>query len=811
MIGSMQVYTMRSSLLKPIFSIFFIFSIGCGLKLGEKNKTENVVELKTASCMTPSISNLKLFFAGDASGEQVSESLVCLQGVLKDFQTNIRGKNQDAYTPDEISNFLTKQFLKKSGGLSRELLAEVMKLKVVLVGGDTELLTKNDINAIIDLIAKLKPELAKLAPHMKIIASKWVPTTEALANETKFIKAKGALEAFLNRVGNLLAATERSYEINDLMNLIIEAAKTSKDSDETVKKVTTAKGLIIKFKEVLIGGDAALTGKEWLPFTRTVGEAYFQLLRYKYFFDILKENQLAEKWKVHKIVATDILSLVNDLLSFKDDHVFTAEGLSSLVLTAQDLKYINSDPKKKQFTQKGLDSLFNALFKNILNKPEDRLAKKFLPGFNAAALQVVAIELKYWIDNQISIAEIFTANSEYTKEVLLVELSKKESSEGLKELIRAVSAKGLMNFNFAGYLKVLTPANGQYHIKDLDKANLSRTLSRIVIRSYANDLERINKLTGANLEELQFGFNQLKDLVLNLELVDPAKVDAFIPSRFRESNLFLSVSNGDSLASFEEIDHLVLHIISGYARAKSLEALALQKCVKQRNEILIKTVLDQECLLDVYFNEEESFSDLPGFAKIKTEKNEAGDAPKFSREENKKYYMALLSAAGHVPNKDNTILLGDANLFAHVVQYVEMIYFTFDTSNNGYLEREEGIKAFPTFKNLIAVIAKMDPRLQEPHHVGIFIWLLKVLRGPTKIEGLKFFGHCEQYKCRDKETGDVLTPGACNNPDFPDVDKTNDWNIQTTRIGIGKIFQLIADLTKPPAPPVSVPQAPTNP
>ena len=792
---------MRSNLFKIVLSLFFIFSIGCGLKIGERNKTEdeNVVELKTGACLKPSLADLKLFFAGDASGEQVSGSLVCLQGVLKDFQTNIRGKNKDAYTPDEISNFLSKQFLKDGGGLSRELLAEVMKLKVLLVGGNTELLTKNEINGIIDVIARLKPELAKLAPHMKIIVSKWVLTADNLTNETKFIKAKEALEVFLNRVGNLLASTERSYEINDLMNLIIEAVK-SKGNEEKVEKITKAKALVIKFKQVVIGGDAALKGKEWLPLVRTVGEGYFQLLRYKYFSDNLKENQIAEKWKVHKLVATDIVTLVGDLLSIKEDHIFASAGLVELILIAQDLEYINSDPEKKKFTQKGLDSLFNALFKNILNKPEDRLAKKILLGFNATALQVLATELKYWLENQISIAEIFAVKSEYNKELLLSELSKKEKSDGLKELLRAVSANGLMNFNAAGYLKILTPENGAYHIEDLNKANLSRTLSRVVIRAYANDLERVNKLVGISLEELQFGFNQLKDLVLNLELVDPAKADAFIPSRFRESNLFLSVSNGDALASFEEIDHLVLHIMSGSARAKSLEKLILQKCVKQHNEKLIDTVLHQQCLLDLFFDEEKSFSDLPGFAKLKSDKKENSDAPKVSPEDNKKYYMALLSAAGHIENPDKTVLFGDANLFAHVVQYVEMIYFTFDINRSGLLQREEGVKAFPTFKNLIAIIAKMDPRLQEPHHLGIFIWLLKMLRGPTKIEGLKFFGHCEQYKCRNLETGDVLAPGACNNPDFPDVDKSNDWNIETTRVGIGKIFQLIADLTKPKAP-----------
>ncbi len=354
----------------PIFlPVILFFIIGCGLKLGEKNKTKNVAELQSASCITQSISHFILFFAGDASAEQVSESLLCLQGVLKDFQTNIRGKNKDAYTADEVSNFISTQVIKSRSNTSAALLMEVMKVKVVLVGGNTELLTKNEINGLIDILARLKPEIIKLAPHMKIITSKWIPDADVAVKEIKFIGAKAAFEGFLNRVGNVLASGERSYELNDLANLVIEALKFSNGKAEVIAKIETLKTLIIQFKKSIIGGDAALTGKEWLPFTRTANEVLFQLQRYKYFYDDLKENQVSEKWKVNQKVVKDVSDLMRDLLIFKESHMFTTSELSALILTAQDLKYLNSKPEQKKFTQKGLVSLFDVLWKNILNPP----------------------------------------------------------------------------------------------------------------------------------------------------------------------------------------------------------------------------------------------------------------------------------------------------------------------------------------------------------------------------------------------------------------------------------------------------------
>ena len=775
---------MFSKLLKFGLAAVFLLNLGCGLKLGEKNKTENIAEIKGASCLTDSLDGFKLFFAGDATDEQVSSSLLCLQNVIVTFKENIRGQDPDSYTPEEVSNFLSKQFLKDGTSFRAELMSEIIKLKVVLLGGDTKVITKTEIDGLASLVARLKPELVKLNPHMKIIVSKWTPDSDALIKENKFIDAKAAFETFLNRIALMLASTKRSYEINDLVNLVIEAAKYAKTADDKIEKIETAKLLIGKFKEKLIGGNTALVGNEWVPFTRTLGEAFFQLLRYKYFFESLKENQIAEKWKVHKQVAKDVVDLLRDLLEFKETHFFSTADLTTLVLTAQELKYLNSKPEQKKFSKIALDALFEALWKNILNKPEERLSKKVLPGFNTSALETLATELNYWVDNQIIIGELYADKNEYSKADLLSELSTKRKSPGSDELVKVISARGFMNFDEKGYLEIITELNDKYHVKDLQNTNLTRTLARVIIRSYANEIDRINKLAGITLEEAEFAFAQLKELIYNLELVDPANT-TFISSRFRESNLFLSVSNGDSLASFEEINHLVLHILSGINRADSLKVISMEKCLKVKNENIAKSEFNQNCLLDMYYNEVNSFGSLPGFAKLKTDKNDKGEL-KFSPEQNKAYYLGLLKAAGYVPNdkveeKDRTVLLEEASLFPHVVQYVEMIYSTHDTNRDGYLQKDEAFRAFPVFEQIMKPVQKQFG-LEDKDLVGLFVWLLK--KGTVfPINNMKKF-------VKDHECNLHNDSKTC----------AQDWTINSTRIDIGKIFNLIAALTAPPKP-----------
>lgn len=1007
--------------------MLLLTTLSCGLKIGEKNKTENIAEIKSAACLDQSLSHFKLFFAGEANEEQVSTAFVCLQSVLKDFKDNIRGKNKEAYTPEEISNFISSKFLEDGAPLSADLMSEIFKLKVVLVGGQQKLLTKSEIDGIVTIIAKLKADVVKLVPHMKIIVSKWVSDKEDLnTKERKFLNAKSAFEVFLNRVALLLAATERGYEIDDLVNFAVEAARYAKSDAKTIQKINDARLLVQKFKITMIGGQSVLIGKEWVPFGKTLGEALFQFLRFNYFHKNLNDTQIAEKWKVYEQVGLDISNLIQDLMIFKgssllknqtivellnaaepllenitvnegliqqigkfkiiflgnhkdgkgadgwsqsdfsnlslkipplfkslvvvlqnikelkvnktglkkneikyedfnkaealvknaikdisdnvvdaydlislralivnlsetllkgkiklpdnfedlvtliksakytltgdegidltksniqlllnvgirgytnyvefsnfvnvfslsekefiynfdklltkvketlalelklkSSHMIITQEFAQLVLTAQKTKFIGT-----KLTEKGLNSLFGALWENILNKSEDRLAenKKVLPGLNGVAIQVIATELHHWVENQKIIADIYSSKNEYLKEDLLKELLKKEKTQALEELIHVITADGLMIFNDKKYLKILTNTylDGFYRVSDLSNTNLARTFARIAVRSYANDLERVHNLlvekSGITLTEAKFGFDQLSHFIFEMDLVEPENTE-FISSRFREANLFLTVSNGDSLtkleslADFKEINHLILHILSGASRAENLKKIAMEKCLKAEGETNSKKIFGLNCLLEMYYNEESSFAEMPGFAKLKFEKDEKGEL-KYSSKANKDFYLSLLFAAGYVPQNttpedERTIKLSDANLFPHVVQYVEMIFFRHDTNHDGYLQKDEALRAYPVFKETMNDLKNQMSILKDLEGndlIGVFIWLLK--KGTIfPVPAMKKFAR--DHECNLKNES---TPCA------------QDWTINSTRLNIGSIFNLIAAAT--PKPPV---------
>ncbi|MBY0453160.1 MAG: hypothetical protein K2P92_09000, partial [Bdellovibrionaceae bacterium] len=139
---------MRSNWLKLLF--FFAATttiLGCGLKLGEENKDKEVAEVGGASCLTDSTESFKKFIKGESTEDEVGVAVDCIQKVLLTFRDNIRGQTKNAYTPEELSKFLTKNVLKDKSELSPAFVLQFFKFKAVLVGGSGTQLTRDELTA----------------------------------------------------------------------------------------------------------------------------------------------------------------------------------------------------------------------------------------------------------------------------------------------------------------------------------------------------------------------------------------------------------------------------------------------------------------------------------------------------------------------------------------------------------------------------------------------------------------------------------------------------------------------------------------
>lgn len=672
-----------------------------------------------------------------------------------------------------------------------ELIQQVSKLKLVLLGTHaqgSEAWTVSDFKKLRDKLPKLFAMVQKAIDsleHLKVNAEAY------RKGEIKYEDFARAETVLLGVVEILTAEIMHGYDLRDLKQLVISLKPLLKD------KVNLPEDLEPLFS-LVYAGKVALTGEQGpqltianLQLILKVGARGFA--NFIEFMNFVKPFNLEEQEFTRNFVTwiTKINSTLALELKLKPSHVLTTTELVNAILAAQ-----NANMLKTKLQEESLTLAFNALWSNVLNKPEDRLSgRPSLLGFNDGALANLTTEIVYWVENQKTILGMYQARPEFNKDELAQMLQTRidsaksaVSKASALELRRVVVANGYMNYNAKGYLKILTDDVNRYVMRDLITANIAKTLARVLIRAYSGDIERVNNLTGVTLAEIQSGFDNLKRVAYDLELLDPSN-PSFISGRFMEASLFLSVSNGDEYANYEEINHLVMHIFSGIKRGDDLEVLATKKCLKNENLMFRKkSEFDEDCLLDLYLQEDSAFLGLPEFLKIKTDRKEDGE-PRYTPEMNKAYYFSLLKAAGHVPKENKTVILADASLFPHVVQYIEMIYWRHDENKNGLLEKDEALKAYPVFANLLTELTKTKRFfIKIPDLPGLFIYLLKYGNIPTVAAEMKpFLDFIKDYKCNK-----------------PEVPCQKGWEIQSSRHSLGKIFNFIAEASKPkpPTPPI---------
>jgi len=573
---------------------------------------------------------------------------------------------------------------------------------------------------------------------------------------------------FNKSVANMVFLFEGSYDLASLKQLVLNLKKNDLlGGFELPDKFESYYKLLLSAKYVVLGKQGSqVANSELKHVLKLLGKGYFHFIEYK---DYLEKAQAHSKdfFESFKNLIPKVRTTLDIVLNSKSSKAINSNEILSFYYTLQNEKLIDSE-----ITLDSVSLVLEQFWSHILIKPANRLAKKKLPGINSEALDVVQAELNLYNQAGLDIQDVLanlpaTANGQLTQANLLKALQSKLNKstnsiqiQALKQLIRALYGPVPLVRDDRDYLKILA-AQSLYKESDIFNSLFSLTASRLLIRSYAQELPRVEGLTGVTLLEVQNFYEPIKKLFFELELISPDNT-TFVNSRYREANLFISRANGDYYANFEEVHDLFIHIFSGLKRAETLRNNIVQVCLPPQNTpVTSETIVDETCVLNHYFKTTLGFESMPEFIKMKTV---------FSEEQNKQYYYSLLKAAGHVPNDKQNAKFEDLNLFPHVVQYLEVIFARYDTNRNGLLEKGEALTAFPVFKSTIKEVLKTisgGDLITEDKYPGVFIYLLKYGRPPKgMLEKLQFMGF---------------------------IGDESKWNIQSTRLDLGTIFNFIAE------------------
>ena len=137
--------------------IVALTGLNCGLRIGEKASSTRSVEGFSVGCLNKMGEKVDLYLEGRLTVGQINQLFTCAKNALTLFKERIHGDTKGEFTPDELRKFI-QDLLLQDKVINDTLLAQLIRLKQVIIGGPEDKLTVSDIERFIIFLDVLKKE-----------------------------------------------------------------------------------------------------------------------------------------------------------------------------------------------------------------------------------------------------------------------------------------------------------------------------------------------------------------------------------------------------------------------------------------------------------------------------------------------------------------------------------------------------------------------------------------------------------------------------------------------------------------------------
>ncbi|MCK6596926.1 MAG: hypothetical protein L6Q37_01065 [Bdellovibrionaceae bacterium] len=754
------------------------------LRLGAKGYVQYLRYYYFIQNTNPEYTSLKLAYYA----RTIEESFLIFYELLS-FKESHQISKDEIY---DILNSFSKIW--KDFKVSPELTTELMKIKMLFVGGNTEGIGQAEFLKAQSKVQAVRSVVEEFLPYYDFFGLNWRPEllseSEAL---DKFEKGRDKLKTVISKI-NTEVQLESGYSLKDFFNLFEEVNKLypqAADMDDVAGDVKNYACLIQIGTDVLLNKNNYNLGfkcenlkfdkLEFSQLLTRFGEVFSYYMKYHYF--IKKQTIFHSKYDQqiqNRNLFIDVINYVYNILNQRKSKMISYTEIDGLI---NELVKVQILPKELKVSS--LKLILKSLLEKIL-VVNGATSKRKVLGFELAHIEVLKREYLNFMNTQLYFYELYEnkLNYTYNYNFFNVNISNtlKATSDlslkyGLSEFLRHFQTPYPLTMGKDKKLIFVKNSNPYFGQTAVLQMNLTRFLASIIIRSYSKQNQKVSYLKQITECELKELFHDIKPLLIDMDIISPTSGDGFIESRFLEANLFLPHADGNDFASFEEVSELADYIFSALILGDQI-SVELNKNCKVINEGNLK-LMDLDCIRKVYYELADEPSDLV-FNSMPSYKNYV------AKEDVNKWNEAFLNnlkATGYVPRVDNKVPMGDLSLYPHILQYEETIFLKFDENYDGIINKVEGIKAFPAFASLLRKVAKPqidNGDINEADLEALFTYILKYGAIPACDKPLTILCVFEQ---------DIR-----NWLDWKNNYKKSNYDLSANRSKVAKILGLIADL-----------------
>ncbi len=743
-------------------TVFTVVQLGCGLSTGETSPdmARPAFSGKGYSCVGQIPRHLERYVWDELNDSQITEFVQCLQKAFTTFVQLTRGKDKEAYAPEEIRRFLQAYFLRERP-ITDELMNEFMVIKQVLVGGEVDIITRPEITELIEFLEDVRREAIRIRPYIKYLNPKLILNQDPSEIGARLQEANEILRQAIRVLTLRLQGGQKDYSFAHLATLMTEFRGFVRWDEHFKNTIPVAAWIEFfkTFKATTVNPQNVemMRMNEWAPFLQTFVRWYLAYIQYR--VGVAEQPVLRGVGLQNTLhLGHTLFDLAEEAVHRQPNKVLTIAQVNSLVASAQKLGWLPARVRAQsveKFTRALIDRVF-ADEKAVAGRNQGE-------GVSLQTLTLARYEFYRWAYIQMQLDQRYNPERNANGGVpslhsnFFIPAHVQNKLRNMRDAdwehflkIRTLT-RPLFNSNLSR-ATVAHPTDSQqqdpleHGFHNLSVMNLLRSSVGLLFRGYGEmPGRRWDWNSTLKSESLQAFYEDIRDLAVDLTLADP-RVENTGARAFIEGNLF--TFSGDGVAfdvnrsrlTFVEAMELLALLYSGGQMSTDAYKALKDKCKNGPADGNGDAMIERACVLERVPEMIELYgANLPGMHQyVRT----APVEERFTLAKNilDSAFSPKSRVEGVPPeSRIEWVERSELAIVAVVLHYLEAVTIRFDANRDGVLTSDELRKAVPVFSGFIQRYAK--DKLQKDLSVrdaeGVFLYILAYKSFPTSWNTLR--------------------------------------------------------------------------
>jgi hypothetical protein len=732
--------------------------MGCDRLLEEKPKAPKQFELglEGEKCLAEIPGLLNLYFQQNLEEGKLQTSFHCLDKTLVQFLDFTKGADASSYQFIELHNFVSKFVFKRE--ISLDLSRQIMKLKMALLGGSAEAVTRKEFSQLRQLLTTLETELRRLYPHLRIYLLKEKLNVTKSEHKARVTLALKDLKLTLINLFTPTHFREVGYALPELDLLLTELTRfdNSEGSEPLFDQWRQALPLIEKFQILLVGesesrADQPLSDAEITELVDILIEMFRLKIEYHGTGPMLNWDAIGDQMQIAEwaeagfalLKRTFALRKFKPIMRLRVDQI-----VDDLARSPQWPERVKAMTVKKAIRQ-FLVRFMGASAEETGPAIEYRFVEQIYRDYQAyqviqrALMKVFAQNGARPITEILTILESYPLTAELKKTVTLNVREQSYFVNAWNEFLLILKSPVGRHWTESGNYFASTQKGELWKYPELTRINGLRAITSWYFRSYGTN-SVLPKDDSLGVDKIRLVFEEFKEFGGETGLFDLRNSDTASRS-LREADMFTPEGNGDGRVQFVELMDLLATLwsggVNGVASFKS--SAEYENCLLTEKDYFHEFYFHFECssgALRTHFLK--IFPSLPKFHKF---------VSGFSVSQWALFYADLLEISRVCPSDMVGLETGDQRTMTMVLHYIENLFAVYDRNRNELFNEQEIENAFPRFNQFITEMTKNRVKVSNPKTY----WALDAVGYNWSKMGLEVFKFLV-FKGRSPTSGELV-------------------------------------------------------